>query len=276
MCRVLLVSRSGFYAWRGRPISEREKYHQRLIAAIKNIHKERHKQNYGSPRVHKQLTEYGYNCSLNQVQKLMKKNGISAKVKRKFKVTTDSSHGKPVAKNILSRNFEATAPNQKWVGDITYIPTGEGFLYLAVIKDLYSKMIIGWSMEPRMKADLVCQALRMAVATRLPLGSKTLMHTDRGSQYASLKHRQVLEAFGITCSMSRKGNCWDNSPCESIFATLKKELVYQKRFKTREEARLEIFDYLEVFYNRERFHSSLDMKSPFRFEEEYNLIKEAA
>jgi transposase InsO family protein len=198
----------------------------------------------------------------------MREDGIQAVGRRKFKVTTDSEHQKPVAPNILGRQFEATAPNQKWAGDITYIWTAEGWLYLAVILDLFSRMVVGWSMDSRITKGLVCSALRMAIANRLPLG-ELLMHSDRGSQYASNEHQRILGAFGLTCSMSRKGNCWDNAVLESFFATLKTECVYQMDFDTRDLARSEIFDYMEVFYNRERFHSSLEYLSPWKFEENY-------
>ncbi len=196
----------------------------------------------------------------------MRVNGIIAKGRRKFKVTTDSAHTKPVAPNILARDFEAAYPNQKWGGDITYIWTQEGWLYLAVILDLFSRKVIGWSMKPRMKSELACNALRMAIANRLPF-EKPIMHSDRGSQYASNQHQQILNSFGITCSMSRKGNCWDNAVLESFFATLKTECVYNSVFLTRDEAIREIFDYMEVFYNRERLHSTLDYLSPCDFEQ---------
>ena len=195
----------------------------------------------------------------------MHKDGIQAQVKPKFKVTTNSDHERPIAPNILARQFEATAPNQKWAGDITYIWTAEGWLYLAVIIDLFSRMVIGWSMMPRMTAELVCNALRMAIANRLPL-EKPLMHSDRGSQYASDPYQKILRAFGITCSMSRKGNCWDNAVSESFFASLKKECIYQTSFTTRREAQTEIFDYIEAYYNRDRLHSALGYQSPFKFE----------
>jgi len=195
----------------------------------------------------------------------MRQNSIHAVGRRRFKITTDSDHPRSVAPNILAREFEATAPNQKWAGDITYIWTGEGWLYLAVVLDLFSRMVVGWSIQPRLTADLVCDALRMAIANRLPLPA-VLMHSDRGSQYASAVFQRILSAFGITCSMSRKGDCWDNAVLESFFASLKTECVYQIALETRAQARLELFDYMEVFYNRERLHSSLGYLSPYEFE----------
>ena len=266
---MLCVSRSGYYAWRSRPESARSRENRRLLVAIRAIHKDRRKRCYGSPRIHKELREQGQRCGRHKIARLMRVNGIEARGRRKFKVTTDSSHQLPVAPNILARDFEATAPNQKWAGDITYIWTSEGWLYLAVILDLFSRMVIGWSIKPRLTADLVCDALRMAIANRLPLG-KPLMHSDRGSQYASNQHQRILQAFGITCSMSRKGDCWDNAVLESFFATLKTECVYQMPFLTRPEMRRELFDYMEVFYNRERLHSSLDYMSPWKFEQQHS------
>lgn len=215
--------------------------------------------------MHEALTKQGLVCGRHRVARLMRNAGIRAIGRRKYKVTTDSHHERPVAPNILARDFEATLPNQKWAGDITYIWTKEGWLYLAVVMDLFSRMIVGWSMKSRITSELVCDALRMAVVNRLPIG-KPLMHSDRGSQYAAQDHQRILRAFGITCSMSRKGNCWDNAVLESFFASLKTECVYQEQFDTREQARLEIFDYIEVFYNRERLHSTLGYFSPWEFE----------
>jgi transposase InsO family protein len=198
----------------------------------------------------------------------MQADGIQAKSRRKFKVTTQSNHQKPVAPNILAQDFTATAPNQKWAADITYIWTTEGWLYLAVVMDLFSRMVVGWSLQSRMTANLVCDALRNAIATRLPLNNP-VMHSDQGSQYASSEYQRILSMFGLTCSMSRKGNCWDNAMMESFFATLKTESIYQMPPGTRAVMRSEVFDYIEVFYNRERFHSSLGNLSPLEFEEYY-------
>jgi putative transposase len=275
LCRVLRVSRSGYYSWRGRPESKRSQANRALVVQIKQIHEYRHTRCYGSPRIHRQLCKRGISCSRNRVARLMRSAGVSAEAKRKFKVTTDSAHERPVAPNILGREFEATVPNQKWAGDITYLWTGEGWLYLAVIIDLFSRMVVGWSMKPRMTTELVCSALRMAIAKRLPF-EKPLMHSDRGSQYASEPYQRILRTFGITCSMSRKGNCWDNAVLESFFASLKKECVYQTTFATRAQAQPEIFEYIEVFYNRERFHSALDYQSPLEFEQAKDNLSLAA
>ena len=205
----------------------------------------------------------------------MRRNGIRAKGSPRFKITTNSDHERPVAPNVLERQFEATGPDQKWAGDITYIWTSEGWLYLAVVIDLFSRMVIGWSMMSRMTADLATNALRMAIANRLPF-NKPLMHTDRGVQYTSRQYQHVLQTFGITCSMSRKGNCWDNAISESFFATLKKECIYQTEFPTRASAQSELFDYIEVFYNRERLHSTLGYKSPHEYEQECKTMHLAA
>lgn len=265
LCLVLRVSRSGYYAWRGRQESKRSRENRELLAEIRRVHQDRRKRCYGSPRVHQQLRQQGLSCGRHRIARLMRSGGIRAQVGRKFKVTTDSAHDRPVAPNLLGRDFEATAPNQKWAGDISYIWTGEGWLYLAVVIDLFSRMVVGWSMMPRMTSDLVCRALRMAIVTRLPF-EKPLMHSDRGIQYASKPYQQILRALGITCSMSRKGNCWDNAVLESFFASLKKECVHQTDFLTRAQAQHEIFEYIEVFYNRERLHSALGYQSPVQFE----------
>jgi len=266
---VLRVSSSGYYAWRRRPESKRTIDNRCLLTEIKAIHQEKYKRCYGSPRVHEQLIIRGYSCSKNRIARLMRANGIRAVGKRKFKVTTDSNHNKPIAPNILSREFEAIAPNQKWAGDITYIWTAEGWLYLAFVLDLFSRMVVGWSINERMSSELVCKALRMAIASRLPIIGKPLMHSDRGGQYASKDNQRILQAYGITCSMSRKGNCWDNSVSESFIASLKTECIYQQQLDTRAYAKTELFDYIERFYNRERFHSTLGNISPVEFEQKY-------
>lgn len=274
LCRVLRVSRSGYYAWQGRPESRRDRDNRAILVQIRATHANKRKRCYGSPRIQEELRRAGYQCGRHRVARLMRNAGIQAQGRRKFKVTTDSVHQKPVAPNILARNFEATAPNQKWAGDITYIWTAEGWLYLAVILDLFSRMVVGWSMQSHISKELVCSALRMAIANRLPLGN-LLMHSDRGSQYASFDYQRILRTFGLVCSMSRKGNCWDNAISESFFASLKTECVYQLDLDTRAMAQNEIFDYIEVFYNRERFHSSLGNLSPWEFEQNYysqNLI----
>jgi transposase InsO family protein len=264
MCRVLEVSPGGYYDWRGRPPSPRARRLEPLVEAIRAIHRDV-KARYGSPRMHAGLVATGNPCSGKTVAGLMRRHGIAAKTGRKYCVTTDSDHGHPVAENILDRRFEPTAANRAWTADITYIPTGEGWLYLAAVEDLHSRKIVGWSMGARIDSRLVVDALEMAVSRRLP-GIGLVAHSDRGSQYASERYRRLLGSQGITCSMSRRGNCWDNAPMESFFAGLKTELVHGENYATREAARASIFEYIEVFYNRVRRHSSLGYKSPTEYE----------
>jgi putative transposase len=265
MCRVLQVSPGGYYTWRDRPASTQQQRREALTSEIRDIHQEV-KERYGSPRMHAELLARGQSCCVNTVAKLMLQHGIAAKTKRKFRCTTDSNHDLAVADNLLDRQFEPTAANQVWVADITYIPTWEGWLYLAAVEDLYSRQIIGWSMSERITSRLVVDALEMAVARRLP-GEGLLAHSDRGSQYASDHYQRLLERHGIACSMSRRGDCWDNAPMESFFASLKKELVHHENYQTREEARASVFEYIEVFYNRVRRHSALGYQSPVEYEQ---------
>ena len=232
---------------------------------IEAIHQE-FKQRYGSPRIHEELQARGQRCCVNTVAKLMRQHGIAAKTKRKFRCTTDSNHDHPVADNLLDRQFEPTTANQVWVADITYVATRAGWLYLAAVEDLYSRQIVGWSMGEHLGSRLVVDALEMAVARRLP-GEGLVAHSDRGSQYASAHYQRLLERHGIACSMSRRGNCWDNAPMESFFASLKKELVHQEDYQTRAEARASVFEYIEVFYNRVRRHSALGYRSPVEYEQ---------
>ena len=263
MCRVLQVSRSGYYSWQRRPQSGQSQIREVLKAKIELIHNTRHKNNFGSPRVHQELKRRGVSCSENTVAKVMKEAGIQAKTTKKFKLTTDSNHSHPVAKNVLDREFDkATRPNQLWVSDITYVWTNQGWLYLACVVDLFSRKVVGWSMSKRMTTELVTEALDMALMQRCP-DENLLHHSDRGSQYCSDDYQRMLRTNGITCSMSRKGDCWDNAAMES----LKKELIYHERYKTRASARRSIFEYIEVFYNRERLHSSLGYQSPEEFEQ---------
>jgi transposase InsO family protein len=270
ICRVLELSPSAYYAWRGRPESRRVRENRRLLLEIKAIHQAK-RETYGSPRIHAELQAQGLRLGEKRVARLMRAGGVRAKQKRKFKATTDSRHSHSVAPNLLARDFEAPAPNQKWVADITYIPTREGWLYLAAILDLYSRMIVGWSMAERMNRRLALDALDMAVGRRRP-GPGLVHHSDRGSQYACGDYQQALGAHGMICSMSRKGNCWDNAPMESFFHTLKTELVHHRRYQTRGEAKANIFEYIEVFYNRSRRHSALGYLTPA----EYEIIKMAA
>ena len=264
MCRVLAVSPGGYYDWRGRPANAKMERREALVAAIQAIHGQV-KARYGSPRLHAELVARGLPCCVNTVARLMREHGIAAKTKRKFRLTTDSNHDRPVAENVLDRQFEPEAPNQAWTADITYVATGEGWLYLAVVEDLYSRRIVGWSMGSRIDSRLVVDALEMAISARLP-GRGMVAHSDRGSQYASEHYQETLASHGIACSMSRRANCWDNAPMESFFASLKKELVHGASYTTREEARASLFEYIEVFYNRVRRHSSLAYRSPTAYE----------
>jgi transposase InsO family protein len=265
MCRTLQVSTAGYYAWRDRPASAGQERRDRLIAEIRVIH-DTVKARYGSPRVHAELVARGSPCCVNTVAKLMHTQGIAAKTARKFRHTTDSNHGRPVAANLLDRAFDPATANAAWVSDVTFIPTREGWLYLAAVEDLYSRRVVGWAMSDRMPSRLVVDALTMAVQQRLPEAG-LLAHSDRGSQYASEHYRRVLAKHGIECSMSRRANCWDNAPMESFFASLKKELVHHEDYQTREEAKASIFEYIEVFYNRQRRHSTLGFKSPAEYEQ---------
>jgi putative transposase len=265
MCETLGVSAQGFYAWRSRPKSEQQQRRDALLVDICAVHAEV-KGRYGSPRIHAELQAKGVECCVNTVAKLMRDNDIRAKTARKFRNTTDSNHPFPVADNLLSREFDAQGPNERWVTDITYIPTREGWLYLAVVEDLYSRMVVGWSMSDTMTSRLVVDALEMAVARRLPQEG-LLAHSDRGSQYASEHYQRLLGKHGIDCSMSGVGQCWDNAPMESFFASLKKELVHHEDYQSRAQARASIFEYIEAFYNPKRRHSSLGYLSPAEYEQ---------
>jgi transposase InsO family protein len=266
LCETLEVSAAGYYAWRQRPRSAQEQWHASLLVEIRAIHAEV-KARYGSPRMYEELVARGHDCCVNTVAKLMRDNDIRAKTARRFRVrTTDSNHDLPVADNLLDRQFNPSEANEAWVADITYIPTREGWLYLAAVEDLYSRRIVGWAMAEHMESRLVVDALELAVQRRLP-GEGLLSHSDRGSQYASEHYRLLLARHGITCSMSRKADCWDNAPMESFFASLKKELVHDADFATRAEARAAIFEYIEVFYNNQRRHSSLGYVSPAEYEQ---------
>lgn len=267
MCEALEVSASGYYAWAARADSPTDEWRQELVGAIEEVHAEV-RQRYGSPRMTAELKARGYECSENTVAKLMNAHGIRARAPRRFVRTTDSNHRLPVAENLLARDFEPAGPNEAWCADITYIPTQEGWLYLAVVEDLFSRMVVGWSMDQTMESRLVVDALEMAVRRRLP-GEGLMAHSDRGSQYASDHYQRVLASAGIVCSMSGVGQCWDNAPVESFFGRLKCELGVEV-FATRDQARAELFEYLEVFYTRVRRHSSLGFLSPVDFERTYN------
>jgi transposase InsO family protein len=268
-CDVLEVSRSGYYAWRNRTPSPRAGRRRQLLEKIKAIHEE-NRQVYGSPRVCRVLLGQGESVCQNTVAKVMAQEQIRAKTKKKFVPrTTDSNHQQPVAANLLDRQFQAELPNRKWAADITYIPTDEGWLYLGGVMDLCSRMIVGWSMAEHMKTELVRDALSMAIIHRQP-GEGLLHHSDRGVQYASDDYLHLAEVNKMVMSMSAKGDCWDNAAMESFWATLKTELVNHEHYATREQARQSIFEYIEVFYNRKRLHSSLGYLSPEMFEASLN------
>ena len=273
LCRVLEVSRSGFYAWRSREASQTEIRHEKLTEQVTEIHAQM-KERYGSPRIHAELVAKGVPCCENTVARIMREAGIAAKTKRRFRQTTDSNHSHPVAENLLDREFEVEEPNTSWVADVTYISTREGWLYLAVVEDLFSRMVVGWSMDATMTSRLVVDALEMALSRRLKGSSSSglMAHSDRGSQYASEHYQRRLSEERITCSMSRRGDCWDNAVMESFFASLKKELVHGEDYATRDEAKASIFEYIETFYNRVRRHSSLEYVAPAEYERTYNPI----
>jgi len=267
MCDVLSVSRSGYYVWRKKPASKRKQANAKLLEKIRAVHRES-REAYGSPRIYQALKEQGIPCSESRVARLMREDGLRAKMKRRFKATTNSKHDLPIAPNLLNRDFSPAEPNQVYAGDITYIWTTEGWLYLAVVIDLFSRSVVGWAMDKRMTRQLVMNALTMAVQRRRP-PSGVIFHSDRGSQYASADFQSLLTEHGMRCSMSRKGDCWDNAPVESFFGSLKQELVFHQRYATRFHARQSIFEYIERFYNRRRLHSTLGYKSPANFEATY-------
>lgn len=266
MCQVLQVSASGYYAWQQRPESPRLCENRRLLAEIRTVHG-KSRGTYGSLRIHAELQENGHSCGRHRVARLMRTAGLQGIPKRRFRRTTTSDHTLPVAPNRLKQDFTATAPNQRWVADITYIRTGEGWLYLAVILDLYSRKVVGWATSARLHRDVVMEALDMALGQR-KASSGLVHHSDRGSQYASTDFQQLLKNHGIECSMSGTGNCYDNAVAESFFATLKREQVHRQRYRTRAEATADIFQYIEILYNRKRRHSSIGQRSPDQLEEE--------
>jgi putative transposase len=267
MCRVLEVSPSGFYRWRSDRKSERAQENDRLLGKIRALHLES-RNNYGSPKIYRRLRQSGEECNHKRVERLMRDNGIKAKRVKKFKVTTNSRHGEPIADNVLGRDFKVCEPNKVWVSDITYIWTDEGWLYLAVFLDLYSRMIVGWSMSETMSSELVVSAFEMGQGRRASTVSP-LIHSDRGSQYASATFRERLAAYNCKQSMSRRGNCWDNAVAESFFSVLKLELVYDERFGKRQQARDSIFEYIEVYYNRSRIHSAAGYLTPAEYEQKF-------
>ena len=264
MCQVLNVSSSGYYSWRKRGISKREQSNRRLLECIKRSFEES-RRTYGSPRILKDLRANGWTCHKNRVARLMRLHGISPKRNRRFKRTTNSKHSLPVAPNLLNRKFVSDQPASVWVSDITYIWTDEGWLYFAGVLDLYDRQLIGWSVSNRLNDKLTLDALEKALIRRRP-AQGLIHHSDRGCQYASHAYRKLLSDNEITQSMSGKGNCYDNAVMESFFKTLKVELVYRTRFRTRDEAKRELFDYIEVYYNRKRRHSALGYMTPAEFE----------
>lgn len=264
MCRVMRVSASGYYHWHDRAPSARAQARTQLDAEVKQAFVAE-KGRAGTPRLKRRLSAQGQLAGRHQVAQSLRRQGLRAKGARKYKATTNSNHGLPVAPNLLHQDFSATRPNQKWVCDITYISTDEGWLYLAVVLDLYSRIVVGWSMSERMTATLVCDALKMAIFRR-HRPRNVIVHSDRGSQYCSREHRQLLTDYGLVCSMSKKGDCFDNAAMESWNHSLKVEAIHGERFVTREQAKAQVFDYIEVYYNRQRLHSTLGYLSPVEFE----------
>jgi transposase InsO family protein len=264
LCRMLRVRRSGFYAWRRRPESRRAREDKRLAVEVRAVF-EANRRRYGSPRVHAELREAGCSVGRHRVARLLRAHGLQARKRRRFVHTTDSQHALPVAPNLLDRHFEAAAPNQVWVGDVTFLPTLEGWLYLAVLIDLFSRRIVGWSMSDKNDEALTLSALGMAIDQRAPAPG-LIHHTDRGTTYAATEYQDVLRRNGIRCSMSRKGNCLDNAVAESLFSTLKTECTARVTFPSRAAARREVFEYIATFYNPTRRHSRIGYKSPIEFE----------
>jgi len=268
MCQVLRVSRSGFYEWLGRSPSRRAREDQRLLGLIRTSFMQSDS-TYGSPRVWDDLHDWGERCSHKRVARLMREGQLHARARRRRPPVDSGIRPEHfIAPNVLDRQFEAAAPNQKWVADFTYIPTGEGWLYLAVVLDLFSRRAVGWSMSPVMTAQFVLDALMMAVWRR-GKPKELLHHSDQGSQYTSEEFQRLLADQGIACSMSRRGDCWDNAAMESFFSTLKLERAHRRRYRTRDEARADLFDYIERFYNPRRKHSTLGYISPAEFERRF-------
>lgn len=272
MCRVLEVSKAGYYAWRARPLAERVKADRRLSARIRTIYEET-KGRYGSPRVHQELRALGLACGKHRTARLMRAAGLRAKSVRRFRVTTQSDHAHPPVPNVLARDFGVPKPTRAaaaavpvWMADITYLPTGEGWLYLAVILERASRRIVGWALRPHLGQELARGALAMALQHHRPVGG--IHHSDRGGQYASHAYRRLLHQAGFTASMSRRGNCWDNAVVESFFATLTKELLVDGGFPTRAGAHQAVFEFIEIWYNRKRRHSALGYRTPVEYAEE--------
>ncbi len=274
LCSVLGVSSSGFYAWRKRRPSQRAKADARLAVEVRLAHK-RGRGTYGSPRVHRELKAHGHRVGKKRVERLMRQEGIQGQQKRRFRRTTDSNHTQPVAANVLARNFHADAPNTAWVTDVTYVWTGEGWLYLAALLDLFSRRVVGWAASETNDRALALEALRRALSSRRPAAG-LVHHSDRGSPYASDDYQTALSERGVVASMSRKGDCWDNAVAESFFATLRAELLDHEHYATRRAAVASIADYIDGFYNPVRRHSSIDYVSPMEFELKRFVREEAA
>jgi putative transposase len=265
LCAVLEVSSAGYYAWRSRPPSTRSMANRELVATIRRVHQDSGGR-YGSPRVHAVVRSQGRNIGRGRIERLMRRHGIRAIMAPPRRArTTDSRHALPIAPNLLARDFTAAAPNRIWLADITYVPTGEGWLYLAAVMDLFSRKIVGWAMRDYLRTELASSALTMALQRQRPAVG-LIHHSDRGVQYASLDYRGALAAAGITASMSRKADCFDNAPMESFFHTLKTELVHHRQYATRAEAQRDIFAFIEGFYNRTRLHSAIGYISPIEME----------
>lgn len=274
MCKVLQISNSAYYAWRKRPESVRKQENMALIPLVREIHIQMRK-SYGTRRMAKELRKRGFDCGRNRARTLMRLADVRVKQKKKFCITTDSNHNLPIAANLLDRKFNVSEPNRYWVSDISYIWTAKGWLYLATVMDLYSRRIVGWSMDTSMTRKLVMDALLMAVWRRKP-GKGLILHSDRGSQYCSIEYQNILRQHGIVCSMSRKGNCWDNAVMERFFHSLKSEQVYFMNYQTPEEAKKDIVDYIEMFYNSNRSHSYLGYLSPNEYERVHHQLPMAA
>jgi putative transposase len=279
LCRTLRVTRSGYYAWsvRGRRAiaSSRQTRHRRLSEQVRLSYL-RTRGAYGAPRIAADLNKRGTKVCLNTVAGILRENGLKAKTRRRFVPrTTDSHHPHPVAPNLLNRRFEVQRANAVWVGDISYIRTGEGWMYLATVMDLFSRRIVGWRMADHARAELTCDCLQMAIERRGPRPG-LICHSDRGVQYACRSYRKLLQRHGMVCSMSGRGDCYDNAPAESFFATLKGELLQMNQYATRRQARADVFQFIEVFYNRKRLHSTLGYKSPEQFEAEHSAVPKPA
>jgi putative transposase len=270
MCRVLVVAESGYYAWRKHEPSRRHVANERLTQQIRQAYQQG-RQVYGSPRLHAELRAQGIICGKHRVARLMRQAGLRAIQKRHRTCTTDSRHSDPIAPNLLRRDFTAPAPNRKWLTDITAVWTAEGWLYLAVVLDVYSRLVVGWAMASHREESLVEEALRMAIGWRRPV-EELLHHSDRGSQYSSMAYQAVLAQFHIQVSMSRKGDCYDNAMLESFFSSLKTECVNRQPYQSRSEAKQSIFEWIEVFYNRQRRHSSLAYLSPVAYEQQRSHV----